>query len=112
MVAGRGLWHLDRFHLRTAQMAHEVLDDRLDVRSYRAESQHFVECVLQDWTPEVSGEDGLAALRISHAILTASRERQVVTLEGVMEGRISMREHGPPGHTSHTNSSNRSTGDR
>jgi myo-inositol 2-dehydrogenase/D-chiro-inositol 1-dehydrogenase len=83
MVGGGGLWDLDRFHLKTTSMAHEtieVLNDKLDVKSYREESRHFVDCVAHDRRPMVTGEDGLAALRISHAMLTSHREGTAVEL--------------------------------
>jgi predicted dehydrogenase len=85
MVEGGGLWDLDRFHVKTSQMPYEtieVLNDKLDVGSYREESRHFVDCVANDLDPMITGEDGLAALRISHAILASHREGRVVTLEG------------------------------
>ena len=84
MVAGSGLWSLDRFHVKTKHMEHEmieVLNDKLDVQSYREESRHFLDCVAHDHQPMVTGGDGLAALRISHAILTSHREGRVVALE-------------------------------
>ncbi|MGC9349548.1 MAG: Gfo/Idh/MocA family protein [Anaerolineae bacterium] len=82
-VAGGGLWDLDRFHLKTTSMPHEtieVLNDKLDVKSYREESRHFINCVARDRQPMVTGKDGLAALRISHAMLTSQREGTVVAL--------------------------------
>jgi myo-inositol 2-dehydrogenase/D-chiro-inositol 1-dehydrogenase len=83
MVAGSGLWNLDQFHIKTTSMKYEridVLNDKLDVQSYRDESRHFLDCVQNDRQPLVTGKDGLAALRISHAILASHRERQVVSL--------------------------------
>jgi len=84
MVAGSGLWNLDGFHLKTLDMEYEridVLNDKLDVHSYRDESRHFIDCVQNDRQPTATGEDGLAALRISHAILASHHERRVVTLD-------------------------------
>jgi myo-inositol 2-dehydrogenase/D-chiro-inositol 1-dehydrogenase len=81
MVTGRGLWELTTFHLKTAAMPHEtieVLNDSLDVTSYREESRHFVDCVQHDRTPTITGEDGLRALRVSHAILAAHRQGKTV----------------------------------
>jgi predicted dehydrogenase len=82
MVDGRGLWDLTHFHLKTVEMEHEtieVLDEKLDVQSYREESRHFIDCLLQGRHPSISGEDGLQALRVSHAILTAQRENRPVS---------------------------------
>jgi myo-inositol 2-dehydrogenase/D-chiro-inositol 1-dehydrogenase len=84
MLEGSGLWNLDRFHVKTKRMEHEtieVLNDKLDVQSYREESRHFLDCVANDRQPTVTGRDGLVALRISHAILTSHRESRVVALK-------------------------------
>jgi predicted dehydrogenase len=83
MVDGRGLWDLTHFHLKTVDMEHEtieVLDEKLDVHSYREESRHLIECLLQGEPPSITGEDGLQALRVSHAILAAQRENRTVSL--------------------------------
>jgi myo-inositol 2-dehydrogenase/D-chiro-inositol 1-dehydrogenase len=83
MVAGSGLWNLDHFHLKTVDMEYErvqVIGDALDVKSYRAESAHFIDCIQRDRRPAVTGEDGLAALRVSHAILTSHREGRVIAM--------------------------------
>jgi len=81
MVAGGGLWDLDRFHLRTKDMPHEsieVLNETLNVDSYRAEDRHFVECIRNDTPPSVTAADGLAALKVSRAALTSSRDGKSV----------------------------------
>jgi predicted dehydrogenase len=57
-----------------------VLNDDLDVHSYREESRHVIDCIRNDRTPMITGEDGLAALRISHAILASQRKGAVVSL--------------------------------
>lgn len=83
LVTGRGLWELTNFHLKTAAMAHEqieVLDDRLDASSYREEGRHFVACVAEGRAPAISGDDGLAALRVSHAILESQASGQTIHL--------------------------------
>jgi myo-inositol 2-dehydrogenase/D-chiro-inositol 1-dehydrogenase len=83
MVTGRGLWDLTTFHLKTAAMPYEtieVLNDTLDVASYREESRHFVDCVRHDRTPSITGEDGLRALRVSHAIMAAHRQGKTVDI--------------------------------
>jgi predicted dehydrogenase len=81
MVAGSGLWDLDHLHVKTNAIAYErieVINDRLDIRSYREESRHFIDCAISDCQPAITGTDGLAALRISRAILASHRERRVV----------------------------------
>jgi len=89
IVTGRGLWDLTTFHLKTADMEYEqieVLNDRLDMNSYREESRHFVECVADDKPPAITGEDGLRALRVSHAILAAQQNGQTIVLAADAEG--------------------------
>lgn len=46
----------------------------------KAELAHFVECVRDDKTPLVSGEDGKKALAVALAIIEAGQTHQVVTL--------------------------------
>lgn len=92
LVTGRGLWELTTFHLKTADMAYEqieVLDDHLDVSSYRAEGRHFVECVASGRTPDITGEDGLAALRVSHALLASQASGQTIRLTASAKGAVS-----------------------
>jgi predicted dehydrogenase len=83
MVAGSGLWESDTFHIKTKNMEHErieVINDKLDTKSYLAESQYFLDCILEDRPLSVTGRDGLQALRISHAILTSQSEKRMVTV--------------------------------
>jgi myo-inositol 2-dehydrogenase/D-chiro-inositol 1-dehydrogenase len=88
MLTGRGLWDLTEFHLKTSEMEYEQIDmlnDRLDVNSYREEGRHFVECVADDKMPAITGEDGLRALRVSHAILASQQSGQTIILAGHAE---------------------------
>lgn len=81
---GPGLWETRYFRIKTDDMPYEervVLNDPLDVASYRAENEHFVTCVADDLEPMVTGEDGLRALRISHALHEAQKENRIVPLE-------------------------------
>lgn len=89
MVTGRGLWELTTFHLKTAEMPYEqieVLNDSLDVASYREEGRYFVDCVATGRTSSITGEDGLAALRVSHAILASQAQGQTIALREVAIG--------------------------
>lgn len=89
LVTGRGLWDLTAFHLKTASMEYEqieILNDRLDVNSYREESRYFVECVADDKPPAITGADGLRALRVSYAVLAAQHTGQTVILAADAEG--------------------------
>jgi predicted dehydrogenase len=84
LVEGRGLWDLDRFHLKTRNMPYEtidVLNDKPDVLSYRRESEHLLDCIEHDRQPMTTGRDGLATLRVSHAILASHRQDRVVSVD-------------------------------
>ncbi|MFQ6099271.1 MAG: Gfo/Idh/MocA family protein [Armatimonadota bacterium] len=50
------------------------------VDSLLREDRHFVRCVQDDEEPEMSGEDGVAALELSLAIQESSRSGEVVRL--------------------------------
>lgn len=83
MLEGDGLWDLNRFHLKTGDMENEIIEvinDELDINSYREESRHFIDCVRNDRQPGITGEDGLAALRVSHAILASHREGRAIRI--------------------------------
>jgi predicted dehydrogenase len=58
----------------------EVIDDSFDRCSYLAENRHFIDCIVNDLQPIVTGEDGLAALRVSHAIITSHRDKMVISI--------------------------------
>lgn len=81
MISGTGIWNFDRLRYRTAEMAEvreEALDDPLDVRSYAETGSHFVHCIRSGTQPDVSVQDGLAALRITLAIHRSHREGSVI----------------------------------
>jgi len=83
VAEGPGIWETRFFRLKTAAMEHEtmtVLNDPLDVSSYIAESQHFVECIADNRPAAATGEDGLRTLKISHAILHARQNNAAVQL--------------------------------
>jgi predicted dehydrogenase len=80
-VVGPGLWDSQEYRWRTASMDAEGsqrIDDAFNADSYLRENQHFLDCVLADREPTITGRDGLAALRVSHAILRSHREDVVV----------------------------------
>jgi myo-inositol 2-dehydrogenase/D-chiro-inositol 1-dehydrogenase len=83
MLTGSGVWHFDRMVHRTSSMdeaREEPLDDPLDVRSYLAIGEHFVECLRKDLSPAVTLRDGTIALRVAHAILESSRRKTTIAL--------------------------------
>ena len=84
MIDGPNMWDWQYLHTKTRDMADEsisVINDMLATTdSYLAESKHFIDCVENDKQPAITGEDGLKALHVSHAILRSSREGIVVKL--------------------------------
>jgi predicted dehydrogenase len=51
--------------------------------AYRAQIEHFVECVQQGRTPEVGGTDALAAIRIATAATLSARRGRPVEVADV-----------------------------
>lgn len=84
MIDGPNMWDWQCLHTKTKDMAYEnisVINDMLATTdSYLAESKHFIDCIESNKQPAIRGEDGLKALRVSHAILRSSREAVVVKL--------------------------------
>ncbi len=54
--------------------------------AYRAQLDHFVDCLLDDQPPAVSGADALAAFEIALAATYAAQTGTPVTLKAVQEG--------------------------
>ncbi|MBT3269820.1 hypothetical protein HN371_21925, partial [Candidatus Poribacteria bacterium] len=50
------------------------IDDAFSADSYVRENEHFLDCVLNDREPSITGRDGLATLRVSHGILRSHHE--------------------------------------
>jgi predicted dehydrogenase len=48
--------------------------------SFRNEVEHFVDCVIHDKQPKVSGEDGRAALQIALLAYKSVKTGKVVTV--------------------------------
>ncbi len=81
----RAKWEFKTLRWKTEDMdeaVEEELDDTYwDIDStYVAENDHFLDCVASDCEPLTNGEDGLAALKISLAILRSHQEQSVVVL--------------------------------
>lgn len=58
------------------------LNESYDKEIFKAESQHFLDCIRSGEEPQCSALDGLNALQVSHAILESSRDNRHVTLAG------------------------------
>lgn len=50
--------------------------------AYVAEDQAFIDCILNDTTPQCTGYDGLMAVRLVNAGLTSLLENRIVEVEG------------------------------
>jgi myo-inositol 2-dehydrogenase / D-chiro-inositol 1-dehydrogenase len=73
--------HLDAYGIHSAKPQHFFLDRYQE--SYVLEMQHFVESVLNDRQPSVSGEDGLAPVIIGLAAKKSLLERRPVRVTEV-----------------------------
>ena len=83
-VGNNGIWCSTEFHLKTVEDPYErveMLHDNLDVRSYQAETDDFVQAILTGAQPLVTARDGYETLRVSQAILESSRTGETVHLE-------------------------------
>lgn len=84
VVDGPGLWDGRHFRWKTCEMAHEhieVINDSYATSDcYELENRHFLDCVANDLSPTTTGADGLAALKVSHAILDSHHKKTVISL--------------------------------
>lgn len=74
---------LTRFHVKTDDDEYErveMLHDNLDVMSYKAETNDFIDAIMSGRQPLVSAWDGYETLRISQAILESSEKSKSVHL--------------------------------
>ena len=82
VVEGPGLWDGKHFRWKTGEMEHErieVIDDSYAISdSYEMENRHFLDCIANDLSPAITGTDGLAALKVSHAILDSHDKKEVI----------------------------------
>jgi len=82
-VGNNGIWCSTRFHIKADADEYErieVLHDNLDDRSYRAETDDFIDAIETGSRPPVTARDGYETLRISSAILESSSKRRTVAL--------------------------------
>lgn len=83
-LGNNGIWCSREFHVKTDDDEYErveMLQDDLDEKSYREETDDFVNAILTGSKPRVSVMDGLRTLRVSHAILQSARSRSIVEIE-------------------------------
>ena len=84
VVDGPGLWHGTHLRWRTSAMKHEhikvINDSYATSNCYELENRHFIDCIANDLRPAITGADGLAALKVSHAILDSHHKNRVICL--------------------------------
>ena len=84
VVDGPGLWDGKHFRWKTCEMEHErieVINDSYAISDcYEMENRHFLDCIANDLPPMITGVDGLAALKVSHAILDSHHKKEVIRL--------------------------------
>ncbi len=84
VVDGPGLWDGRHFRWKTCEMTDEhieVINDSYATSDcYELENRHFLDCVTNDLPPTITGADGLAALKVSHAILDSHYKKTVISL--------------------------------
>jgi myo-inositol 2-dehydrogenase/D-chiro-inositol 1-dehydrogenase len=75
VLCGDGFFDFMDYRIKTDDMACERIyrvHDLFDGESYYAENKHFIECIRNARPPLTTAEDGLAALKVSLAILESS----------------------------------------
>ncbi len=75
------MWTLSE--LRWARSGEEETVESIDQREgadlgYRSESERFIECLRHDRAPDVTVQDGLAALEVSLALKRSATDSRVV----------------------------------
>lgn len=84
VVDGPGLWHGNRLRWKTGEMEHEhievINDSYATSNCYEMENRHFIDCIANDLPAAITGADGLAALKVSHAILDSHNKKEVISL--------------------------------
>ena len=82
-ICGDGFFDFMDYRIKTEGMAHEEVirvNDPFDAESYYTENEHFIDCVRNGRQPLVTADNGLAALRVSLAILESAKKAQTVQI--------------------------------
>lgn len=83
VISGAGFFDFMDYRIKTEDMEFEQLthvNDPFDSESYYEENKYFIECIRNGSKPFITAENGLAALKVSLAILESSRENRVIGL--------------------------------
>jgi myo-inositol 2-dehydrogenase/D-chiro-inositol 1-dehydrogenase len=80
-ICGDGFFDFMHYRIKTEGMPHEEvirINDPFDAESYYTENKHFIECIEKNEQPLVTADNGVAALRVSLAVLESARTGQTV----------------------------------
>ncbi len=83
-IGNNGIWCSRQFHLKTDEDEYEnveMLQDDLDEKSYKEETDDFIEAIVSGGKPRVSARDGYETLRVSHAILESAKNCSIVEIK-------------------------------
>jgi len=91
VIGTMGSLHVDPAYEMASDLEHElVVDGKATKRSFKKRDQvapeliYFSDCIVQDRTPEPSGTEGLADVRIIRAIQESARTGRAVSIERVV----------------------------
>jgi myo-inositol 2-dehydrogenase/D-chiro-inositol 1-dehydrogenase len=82
-ICGDGFFDFMTYRIKTEGMPYEEvvrINDPFDAESYYTENKHFIECINNGKQPLVTADNGLAALRVSLAILESAGTGQTVQI--------------------------------
>jgi predicted dehydrogenase len=86
ILSGPNLWDFDVLRVKTRELGKEEIMAIGDIyhvendQSYVLENRHFFESITTGSTLEIDGAMGLKTLKISHAVLDASRTNRTVSV--------------------------------
>jgi len=66
--------------MKTKDKPEQIVEVEKDVDPYRAEDEHFIECIREDKEPLLSGLEARADLEVTLAIQKSSKLGKVITL--------------------------------
>ncbi|NUP10427.1 MAG: Gfo/Idh/MocA family oxidoreductase [Polyangiaceae bacterium] len=91
VIGTRGALHVDPAYEFVTDLAHElVVDGKSEKRVFKKRDQvapeliYFSDCIIQNRTPEPSGTEGLADVRIMRAITESARLGRAIAVERVV----------------------------
>jgi predicted dehydrogenase len=110
LLGTKGTLRVDPAYHHAGSLRHElIIGGKITRRTYDSRDQvaseiiHFSDCILNDRTPEPSGEEGLADVRVIQALETSARIGRAVAIEPIIrrarpgvQQRMRVAPHGMP----------------